>query len=431
MKTTAKTKLDESRLLFCCINLLVAALMFYLSKQTPFYSDDIGHAMNVDGTRIVSVKEIFEMANLSYFTWGGRYLSQLLVRYFIVFHRSLYNTLNAIIFVSYACTIHHYVYSKRVSNTFLVIIYCFLWLFTPSFGGSYLWMTGSITYLWFMLPILVVGLIYYRRWQRVISGEESCRSKNSVARIFRCFGLCFLGVIAGWSIEAASSTLLFALSVFLLILKRKKYRIDIEYVCGWLGVLIGWCLLILAPGNFARAGVVNEPANILKRYIFRIGRETFYSLSYLTIPFGIAVAMLFYMNAFSVERLKDAGLSHRRNMPWHLENTCEPFFFILLAVISIYVMTFSAAFANRIFITPVALLLIAIGLLCKGVLDLSENSVPNIIVRRKTLGMICFFVGIYCLVQVCTAILTCSVHRIPIEKYIDYHYGEAERGVIN
>ena len=73
MKTTMKTKLDESRLFFCCINLLVAALMFYLSKQTPFYSDDIGHAMNVDGTRIVSVKEIFEMANLSYFTWGGRY----------------------------------------------------------------------------------------------------------------------------------------------------------------------------------------------------------------------------------------------------------------------------------------------------------------------------------------------------------------------
>lgn len=431
MKTIMKTKLDESRLFFCCINLLVAALMFYLSKQTPFYSDDIGHAMNVDGTRIVSVKEIFEMANLSYFTWGGRYLSQLLVRYFIVFHRSLYNTLNAIIFVSYACTIHHYVYSKRVSNIFLVIIYCFLWLFTPSFGGSYLWMTGSITYLWFMLPILVIGFIYYGRWKRIISGEESYRSGNLVIRLFKCLGLFFLGVIAGWSIEAASSTLLFALSVFLLILKRKKYRIDIEYVCGWLGVLIGWCLLILAPGNFARAGVVNESANILKRYIFRIGRETFYSLSYLTIPFGIAVAMLLYLNTISIMGLKDTGRSHGSNMPWRLENTREPFFFVLLALISIYVMTFSAAFANRIFITPIALLLIAIGLLCKKWLDSGEENVPDISARRKALGVMCFFIGVYCLVQVCTAILTCSVHSIPIEKYIDYHYGEAERGVIN
>lgn len=225
--------------------------------------------------------------------------------------------------------------------------------------------------------------------------------------------------------------MLFALSVFLLILKRKKYRIDIEYVCGWLGVLIGWCLLILAPGNFARAGVVNESANILKRYIFRIGRETFYSLSYLTIPFGIAVAMLLYLNTISIMGLKDTGRSHGSNMPWRLENTREPFFFVLLALISIYVMTFSAAFANRIFITPIALLLIAIGLLCKKWLDSGEENVPDISARRKALGVMCFFIGVYCLVQVCTAILTCSVHSIPIEKYIDYHYGEAERGVIN
>lgn len=424
-------KLDSSKILFVLINIAVASLMFYMTRQTPLYSDDLAHRLNEDGSKVMTYRDVFHKANLTYFNWGGRYLADLLINYFVSLGRGLYEVLNALIYVLFACEMHAYVYRNQVSCFYLTVIYCFLWLFTPSFGGLYLWMTGSVTYLWFMVPVLLHGLIYYR-WMEGVSDPRRVKGEGSFIKSI-CFsiGMFALGVVAGWSIEAASSILLASITVSLFFAWKRKLKNGIPYIFGWVGVLCGWGLLMFAPGNFVRAGFVSESGNLLIKYLFRIGRETYYMILFLAIPLGVAIGFIVFGYVQFSTRMDSRGESSKILWLENCKRNPAPFLFLLLALLSVYIMTFSAAFSNRIFIMPLALLLITIGFLLRDNLNSDgENGMERNAARVAATAML-FFLVLYCSVQILTALMTCSARKVPIEKYVDYHYGDFEKGIIN
>ena len=109
--------------------------------------------------------------------------------------------------------------------------------------------------------------------------------------------------------------------------------------------------------------------NIFIEYAFRIGREGFYSMTFLMIPFAIGLALSIFNH---LRNKKD--VSGKKNLQVAtIEVITSDFLFYILAFVSVFVMTFSAGFANRIFQLPV--LFICIGFAC---------ALLQIIRRRET-----------------------------------------------
>lgn len=116
---------------------------------------------------------------------------------------------------------------------------------------------------------------------------------------------------------------------------------------------------MLAPGNFSRYSYVagnDVQRSIFLEYMYRIFRETYYAFYYLTLPAGVCIALIL----LAPKTLKKRIL-----------------LFPGLAFVSVYVMTFSNGFATRVFLTPLVLLTIGIGLAAESIIpeikDMGQN----------------------------------------------------------
>lgn len=157
-----------------------------------------------------------------------------------------------------------------------------------------------------------------------------------------------LRILAGQSNEAGASTILFALMVFFVWKIKKHYKVVVYQLLGAVGAFIGFLTLILAPGNRERVQAASDAAdnvNILLNNAYRIGRESFYAMMYLLIPFAIALA-LYVLSRNSISKFDK------------VKTIC----FIVFALVSAYVMTFSAGFVNRVFQLPFILITISMAI---------------------------------------------------------------------
>ena len=118
-------------------------------------------------------------------------------------------------------------------------------------------------------------------------------------------------------------------------------------------------MLIFAPANRIRVADAESATAVrsfLATYGYRFVRETYYTFIFLLVPIAISVAL--FVLSRKVEE------SEKRKF---VVAICEEIakgreaFFWLIAFASIYVMTFSAGFANRIFQFPLLMLIIAMG----------------------------------------------------------------------
>lgn len=329
------------------LNIFWILVITFLSFKMPYYVDDYQHRVSfLTGEEIVSISQIFPSISEYYMTWGGRIVSMFFIQLMLMLPRLVYAICNGVIYVLVANTIYLYAIheKKQESASGLAIIYIFLWFFMPDFAEVITWPTGSITYLWTNGVILFFGLLYYKDFCNQKREENRTRCKN----VFWCIAYFILGILAGQSNEAGASTLLFALMVFFIWKVKKRYSLASYQIVGAIGTFIGFLTLIFAPGNSARVQAVSDATdntNVLLNYAYRLGRESFYAIMFLLIPFAIVIAMY----------------TARRNTLSSIEKA-KTISFIGFAFISVYVMTFSAGFANRVFQLPFLLITIAMAI---------------------------------------------------------------------
>jgi hypothetical protein len=130
----------------------------------------------------------------------------------------------------------------------LVLIFLLLW-FIPRhyFGECVLWHTGSGNYLWcslIMLLFLTPVCSYY------------LRPVDKKKPVIWCIAFLPAGIIAGWTNENMSVAMLFFMFVLLVLLKRENKKIPAWMLWGGVGLAIGCALLLTAPGNYIRSGMV-------------------------------------------------------------------------------------------------------------------------------------------------------------------------------
>lgn len=168
-----------------------------------------------------------------WFTWSGRSVAGILVRHMVLLPKPVYDIIASGVYVLYLYLICLLAGRKASASDYLMIA-GLNFLLMPVFGQTVLWVSGACNYLFTAVLILLFLLLMQRP------------SKTNAAR---CAGLFLLGIVAGWTNENTGGAMIF---LELCLLGRDLLK-SMDKVCGFLGSLLGFGLLVLAPGNAVRA----------------------------------------------------------------------------------------------------------------------------------------------------------------------------------
>lgn len=134
-------------LLFC---LAFFAMMFLCNHWTDLIADDYRYCFSyADDTRIESIAQIIPSMAAHRHSMNGRVVPHFLVQLFLMLPKGIFDVVNALLFVLLIWLLHELAVGKGLPNPVLACMLFFaFWAFQPDFGQVFLWLTGSVNYLW-------------------------------------------------------------------------------------------------------------------------------------------------------------------------------------------------------------------------------------------------------------------------------------------
>ena len=240
-----------------------------MNLLTPVIGDDYAYAFIWDGAqngnfqnnigklyRVESFGDIITSQYSHYMTWGGRTVAHVFVQFFVWQGKLLFDIMNALIYAALALLIYFSAKGKiEIQNSdgkiFLWIFFA-MWFCLPEMFQTSLWLTGACNYLWmtfFQLLFLLPFALKF--WQKVQTPNSKLLTP----------AMAFLGLIAGWSNESGGAFVIFLAFLALIYFWRQK-QLERWMLVGFIGLFIGYALLMLAPGNFQRYVVDANEATV-------------------------------------------------------------------------------------------------------------------------------------------------------------------------
>ena len=208
-----------------------------------------GHSMyeplSEDARRIASFSDIAKSTWLYFFTWGGRVIAQAMAMFFLWMPRDVFTVFISATAVLLVFLIQWIARGGRVTREIpakdlLFSAFC-LWTLEANFVGVFIWLDGSCNYLWPMVFLLAFLLPYVRHYL-----EGAWEYKSYLTPL-----MFFLGLLAGNGNENTICWIgLFGF--FYLISLYRKGELAPWMLSGFIGLSIGYGILMLSPGNFAR-----------------------------------------------------------------------------------------------------------------------------------------------------------------------------------
>lgn len=227
---------------FAAILALMAATMFLLNVHTPLQMDDYDYSFSWStGKPLAGVADVLASQAAHYRLWGGRSVVHTLAQLFLYWGKGVFNIANTAAYMLLVLELYTLAKPKgrRFCWTVLLVLHAALFTLVPFFGTVFLWLDGACNYLWgtalALLPLLIIPRLL----------EKECAALGVIG-----VPLCFL---SGWTNENAACGML---AVALLLLADSAYRGKRTPVSAWLCLAAqaaGAAMMILAPGNFARA----------------------------------------------------------------------------------------------------------------------------------------------------------------------------------
>ncbi len=209
-----------------------------------------GHALyeplSENARRIGSFSDI-AVSTWSYFlTWGGRMVAQGLAMFFLwlpkwVFDLSVSGTTVLLVLLVQWIACEGRITMALSPVTVGLTAFSF-WAFHANFVGVFTWVDGSCNYLWPIVFLLLFLLPYIRHY--FTDGAVTYRSWMTPLMFF-------VGLLAG---NGNENTLCWIglFGFFYLISCWRKKKLTAWMMAGFVGLSIGYGLLMLAPGNFLR-----------------------------------------------------------------------------------------------------------------------------------------------------------------------------------
>lgn len=353
MKTGAWAEvLEHSKWIFFLIHVMVFFYFLIINIEMPYSGDDIVYRYVYGTNREVSgIGDVAESMVTHYFTWGGRVVVHALLQLFLSGKKLVFDFVNAGMFLLFAFLIYRYILRRGISNSLMLGIYLMLWISLPGVGEAVLHKTNSCVYLWGTDILLLFFYPFYRK----IGGESFGIANGMKKWLYAALMLPF-GIIAGWTIEAGGAMVLFAIGCIGIYEFTHKKKICLWQITGFVGGCIGYAALVFAPGNYVRVSTVAARSNILSELLYRLARETYYMLLDMWWLLGICIILLYYLNRNQKQTVKE----------W-IYNNAQELFFLTITLLGVYVMTLSSAYAERVLLSPIAFLVIAVGMLYRRI----------------------------------------------------------------
>lgn len=243
--------------LWVTVTCIFAFMLLLESLAFRFMGDDYiysfmweGHSMYVplseNARRIDSFSDILASGYSYYMTWGGRVIAQMLAMFFLWIGRPWFNLAMAAGIILLLFSIQWIAHEGRITLTLrpfeiLMTFLCF-WSFNINFAGTIVWIDGACNYFFPLLAVILFLLPYIHRY---FMEDESRKSGYFIPLMF------ILGVLAGDSNE--NTICWIGLSGLLyLVHYRKRKKLESWMAAGMAGLVIGYGLLMLSPGNVLR-----------------------------------------------------------------------------------------------------------------------------------------------------------------------------------
>ena len=240
-------------LLIICIYLFI----YFLNYLTPLsFGDDYvysfiwsGHSIHTPlpetVERVSGVRDILVSQWSHYFTGNGRISAHLFVQFFTWQGKDIFNIANSLVFVLLILEIYWIsargnVSLKKLKPGTLWGLFVSLWAFTPGFNPVFLWLAGACNYPWMAVFLLGFLTPYVRKFY---SFHENLGTNS-----FFSFKMFALGVITGCGNENSVCWIILVLLFFLSIYRKCK-GIENWMYFGFMGLVLGYLLLMFAPGN--------------------------------------------------------------------------------------------------------------------------------------------------------------------------------------
>lgn len=219
-----------------------------------------------------------------------------------------------------------------------------LWAFVPELGQDIFWKGGAVNFLLPMLPILGMLLIYRR-------GYDSSGQKDGAAK---CVLMALLGVISGWQLENSSIAVPFVTFVYIFLWKYKRVKVPKWAWAGFAGSVLGYILLITAPGNSHRAGFEASSASLSLPFKFAV-------ITYYWIMFAGVLTVLFLLGAIKCRRSSPSAV-------------IEGSVFAAAALVTAYCMIAAPSSPERTWFITISLMTAAAGIVLREAFSLDNVS---------------------------------------------------------
>ncbi len=365
------------KIIFFGILVCTFLCVFAYNVLTPYLSDDYAYLRQLR-EEASGIKDVVRLAYNELFEHGGRFLHYFTFRLFLfIGNKMIFNIVASCLFVILGLGIYANVENRKKYDIMTILLsYLLVWLFSISFGETVLWITGSVVYL-FATTYIVLSLALYKYLLK----------KDEIKRpVLMCVLMFLLALFAGNSSEnnSGAAILLICIFTFNAFNDHKNtnngkvsfgHFIKPYMIAAWTGYILGYLLLVLAPGAHNRAatkadgdysGIVGILSHIYKLSMcFR---------DYLK-PFIIAIPILLVI--YAVKRRFKSFRDVREN---------NSILFVFAAIASTYALMFIPLPVKRVFFGASIFMIIAFIDLLMG---LREDEEMTKIIRYSLVSILC------------------------------------------
>lgn len=277
-----KIKKYSKEIIIGCIFIIIGMFLFFIYRNFLLAPDEYNYShIAWTNIKIDSFSKLFESQMSMYKNWTGRLPVHFLIQLMLWKGIWIFKILNPIMFIVFVFLINKLT-NKNV-KIFNIILTFFCLLYTISaFGDKFLWMSGSVNYLWTTTLMLILMKFYYD----IVINTKDLSTKKGIL-------YCFISFFVGWSQENVA----FFIGSYIIVIAIYKFKEFLKYsnkkkifiVSNILFFGIGAILLIFSPGNFSR---LDSSVNIslfgkLKNII-----RNFYHIKFLIIIYMVTISYI-------------------------------------------------------------------------------------------------------------------------------------------
>jgi hypothetical protein len=142
---------------------------------------------------------------------------------------------------------------KKITPPVFLFANIAVWLLTPAWGQDFLWLTGSLNYLW-AVTLALLFLVPYRK-----KYVDNRYSQNKIISIL----LFVFGLLTGWGMQNIAGGICVLLAGYFIRKVFRKEKICLFEILGTIGILTGFCFL-LSASTAQFAGIKEIVVNFIK-----------------------------------------------------------------------------------------------------------------------------------------------------------------------